>query len=154
MYVTRLDADDWSTGGQQDEVIENPELARIDGVLRRLDGERYTLVVLGAGENTYMGIGGGAGGKYVVFVNYDDQAFYSLKDPDPSISVDDVHALTIGGRQDEHPASQCVDRDAMLRAGLCFATDGTREPSLAWERQEEDEALEHREGASKAEDAE
>jgi Immunity protein Imm1 len=139
MYVTRLDADDWTANSQQDVVTERPELAQIEQALRGLDGERHTLVVLGANETTYMGIGGGTEGHFVVFINYNDEEFYSLKNSDPTISEEESFTLTIGGRRDEYLARQCIGREEMLRAALCFATDGSREPSLSWERQEEDE---------------
>jgi hypothetical protein len=139
MYVTRLDADNWTSGSQQDEVTEHPELAQIEQALRLLDGERHTLVVLGANETTYMGVGGGAEGRFVVFINYADEEFYSLKNADPTVPEDEAYMLTIGGRRDEYLARQCVGREEMLRAALCFAVDGSREPSLTWERQEEDE---------------
>ncbi len=139
MFVIRLDADDWTTGEQGDEVIEQPGLEQIEAALERLDGERYSLVVLGADESTYMGIGGGSGDKYVVFVSYDDQEFYSLWDDELGVAEDGVIILNIGGRKDEYPAQQCVGREAMLRAAKRFAADGTREPTLTWRRQEEDD---------------
>ncbi|MBF6590654.1 MAG: hypothetical protein IVW57_09000 [Ktedonobacterales bacterium] len=150
MYVTRLDADDWTTGQQQNEMIERPDLAGIEAALRRLDGERWTLVVLGTEgdsdtipdttpDTTYMGIGGGAGGRYVVFISDDRGESFILRESETDLPEESAVALVIGGQSGEYPARHCVGQEAMLRAARTFAVDGARDTSLAWERQEDDE---------------
>ncbi|TAF12171.1 MAG: hypothetical protein EAZ77_00265 [Nostocales cyanobacterium] len=57
---------------------ENPTLRQIKMAIFRLDGIKKTLVSLESDDESYMMIGGGNSGKYVVTATLDNYNFYSL----------------------------------------------------------------------------
>lgn len=92
------------------------------------------MVTLGANEETYMSIGGGAE-KYIVTVAFDNLNFYTLLDFAKS---NNIEKLVVGGQHGNFPALQCVDILRCLLAARTFALEGKLDELLTWQ---EDKSL-------------
>lgn len=136
MFVTDLSIENWIDRFNQEEVIETPTWNQIETAIRELNGENKTLVTIGADDETYMSIGGGAKEKYVVTVTFDSLDFFILVDllkPD-----DRKEKLLVGGQQGNYSAKMCVDLLRCLLAARTFALEGRLDSLLYWE---EDKSL-------------
>jgi Immunity protein Imm1 len=130
MFVSDLSVEKWV--GNQDEgtLIENPTWQQIESAICELNGKTQTLVTLGSDEETYMSIGGGAAGKYIVNVTFDGMTFYNLVDRS---QPEKIEQLAIGGQLGNYSAKLCVDLQAALLVAKTFAQSGLLEESLIWE---------------------
>ncbi|BAZ10071.1 hypothetical protein NIES4071_18850 [Calothrix sp. NIES-4071] len=127
-FVSNLSKEKWLGNKNQDNLINEPNWDQIEAAIRELDGANHTLVTLGADEETYMSIGGGAG-KYVVTVTFDNLDFYMLVD---SSKPNDIEKLVIGGQAVNYPANQCIDLLRCLLAARTFALEGKLDQLLTW----------------------
>ena len=135
MFVSDLSTEKWVGNRNESELIENPSWSQIEAAMRELDGKSKTLVTLGADDETYMSIGGGEGGKYIVTVTFDNLNFHVLIEPS---KPDETEKLVVGGQEGVYPAKMCVDLLRCLLAARTFTETGKLEPLLAWE---EDKSL-------------
>ncbi len=127
------------------EFIENQDWNQIEAAIRELDGKSKTLVTLGADDSealatlgasdTYMTIGGGGAGKYVVSVTFDNISFYNLVDLS---KPDRTEKLVVGGQEGIYPSKMCVDLLRCLLAARTFSESGKLDPLVSWE---EDKSL-------------
>jgi hypothetical protein len=90
---------------------------------------------LGADEESYMSIGGGEAGKYIVNVTFDGMTFYNLVDRS---RTEKVESLVVGGQMGNYSAKLCADLQTVLLVARNFAGTGELEASVTWE---EDESL-------------
>jgi hypothetical protein len=81
MFVSKLYTDNWTGNRNEENFIENPIWQQIKMAICNLDGNTKTLVSLEADNESYMIIGGGNAGKYIVTVTLDNETFYSLLRP-------------------------------------------------------------------------
>jgi len=117
------------------DLIENPHWDKIEAAINELDGKSKTLITLGVDDETYMTIGGGKLGKYIVSVTFDNINFHNLVD----LSQPDVtEKLIVGGQEGIYPAKMCVDLLPCLLAARTFAESGKLDSLLVWQ---EDESL-------------
>jgi hypothetical protein len=128
MFVLDMTTEKWVGNKNLGSFIENPNWNQIESAIRELDGVNHTLVTIGADEETYMSIGGGAG-KYVVTVTFDNFDFYILMDSSKS---NDIEKLVIGGQGGNFPANQCIDLLRCLLAARTFALEGKLDELLTW----------------------
>lgn len=134
MFVLDVTTEKWVGNRNQAGFIEDPNWNQLEAAIRQLDGTSHTLVTLGADEETYMSIGGGAG-KYIVTVTFDSLNFYILLDLAKS---DNIEKLVVGGQYGNFPANQCVDILRCLLAARTFALEGKLDELLTWQ---EDKSL-------------
>ncbi|BAZ87514.1 hypothetical protein [Dolichospermum compactum] len=78
MFVSKLYTDNWTGNRNEENFIDNPNWKQIKTAICELDGHRRTLVSLEVDDESYMMIGGGNFGKYVVTATLDNDVFYSL----------------------------------------------------------------------------
>lgn len=135
MFVLDLSVERWVGKRNESELIENPSWSQIEAAIRELDGKNRTLVTLGADDETYMTIGGGELGKYVVTVTFDNISFHNLVDLS---KPDETEKLVVGGQEGIYPAKICVDLLQCLLAARTFAESGKLDELLSWQ---EDESL-------------
>jgi hypothetical protein len=135
MFVSDLSVEKWVGNRNEGDFIENPDWSQIETAIRELDGNSKTLVTLGADDETYMTIGGGESGKYVVSVTFDNISFHSLVDLS---KPDETEKLVVGGQKGIYPAKMCVDLLRCLLAARTFAEIGKLDELLSWQ---EDESL-------------
>jgi hypothetical protein len=133
--VSNLSVEKWLSNRNEGEFIENPDWSQIEVAIRELDGKSKTLVTLGVDDETYMTIGGGEAGKYVVSVTFDNVSFHNLVDLS---KPDSTEKLVIGGQEGIYPAKMCVDLLRCLLAARTFAESGKLDELLCWQ---EDESL-------------
>lgn len=135
MFVLDLSVEKWV--GNQDEgtFIKNPSWQQIESAICELNGKTQTLVTLGADEESYMSIGGGEAGKYIVNVTFDGITFYNLVDRS---RTEKVESLVVGGQMGNYPAKLCADLQTVLLVAKSFAGTGEVEASVTWQ---EDESL-------------
>ncbi|WP_199248416.1 Imm1 family immunity protein [[Phormidium] sp. ETS-05] len=129
MFVSDLSVEKWVGNQNQGTLIENPTWQQIESAISELNGNSQTLVTLGADEESYMSIGGGAG-NYIVNVTFDGMTFYNLVDHS---QPEKIEKLTIGGQLGNYSAKLCVDLQAALLVAKTFAQSGTLEESVNWE---------------------
>ena len=128
MFVLDITTEKWVGNKNQADLIEKPNWNQVEAAIRELDGANHTLVTLGADEESYMSIGGGAG-KYLVTVTFNNLDFYILADLSKS---NDIEKLVIGGQEGNYPANQCVDLLRCLLAARTFALEGKLDELLIW----------------------
>ena len=109
-------------------IIENPTWQQTEAAIDELDGKTRTLVTLGIDEDTYMSIGGGEGGKYIVTVTFDNIEFYNLVDRARSSATE---KQVVGGQLGTYPATICVSLQTALLAAKTFAESGKLEGTIA-----------------------
>ncbi|MBD2083530.1 Imm1 family immunity protein [Trichocoleus sp. ST-U3] len=134
-FVFDLSTEKWVGNRNESQLIESPHWRPIEAAIRELDGKSRTLVTLGADDETYMSIGGGKGGKYIVTVTFDNLNFHVLIEPS---KPDETEKLVVGGQEGIYPAKMCVDLLRCLLAARTFTETGKLEPLLCWE---EDKSL-------------
>ena len=135
MFVSDLSVEKWVGSRNEGELIENPDWNQIEAAIRELDGKSRTLVTLAADDETYMTIGGGESGKYVVSVTFDNLSFHNLVDLS---KPDETEKLVVGGQEGIYLAKICVDLLRCLLAARTFAELGKLDSLLVWQ---EDESL-------------
>lgn len=166
MFVSKLYTDKWTGNRNEENCIENPNWQQIKTAICDLDGNTKTLVSLEIDDESYMMIGGGNAGKYIVTATLDNEVFYSLLYPvDYEIAKSDVaaknnnlsifyqalintnnnnvnsphkHKLIVGGQAGNYSEKVCVNLPQCLIAAITFAESGELEPLFSWE---EDESL-------------
>ena len=127
MFIKRLIGPDDSNFLEK----EDPSWLDIEAAIRRLNGETSTLLIIAAGDPVpHMGIGGGSGGKYVVYATPDNLTFHNLINPNsPTGSC----SLKAGGQWGKYALKMCVDLSHALRAAKTYADSGRCDDGLAWE---------------------
>ena len=130
MLVSDLTVEKWVGNRNEGEFIENPDWNQIEAAIRELNGKSKTLVTLGVDDETYMTIGGGEAGKYIVSVTFDNINFHNLVDLSKS---DSTEKLVIGGQEGIYPAKMCVDLLRCLLAARTFAESGKLDELLCWQ---------------------
>jgi hypothetical protein len=133
--VFKISVETWFKNRNEGEVVKNPAWSQIETAIRQLDGKSKTLVTLGADDETYITIGGGELGKYVVSVTFDNIEFHNLVD---LLKPDETEKLVVGGQEGIYSAKVCVDLLPCLVAARTFAESGKLDTLLAWQ---EDESL-------------
>ncbi|MBD2301561.1 hypothetical protein H6G80_15020 [Nostoc sp. FACHB-87] len=166
MFVSKLYTDKWTGNKNEETFIENPNWQQIKTAICELDGKSKTLVSLEADEQSYMMIGGGNEGQYIVTVTLDNEIFYSLLHPvnyeitnsdtsDDKINLSifyqslinannkntnsaNEQKLVVGGQAGNYSEKICVNLPQCLIAAITFAESGELEPLFTWQ---EDESL-------------
>lgn len=133
MFVLDLSVEKWVENRNEGEFIKNLDWNQIEAAIHELDGKRKTLVILGADDETYMTVGGGRLGKYIVSATFDNISFYNLVD----LSKPDVtEKLVVGGQEGTYSAKMCVDLLRCLLAARTFAESGKLDSLLVWQEEE------------------
>ena len=117
--------------------FKDPTWDAVESELRALNATTNTIVMLSpagpAGtpaDERHMAVGGGDE-HLIVYVTEDNLRFWNAVDP--SRQTDDtILRITIGGQEGEYRISQCVTRQAALRAARQYVEDGSRTADLAW----------------------
>ena len=133
MFVLDLSVEKWVGNRNESDFIENPDWSQIEAAIHELDGKSKTLVTLGVDEETYMTVGGGESGKYVVSVTFDNISFHNLVDLS---KPDATEKLVVGGQEGIYPAKMCVDLLRCLLAARTFAESGELDRLLVWQEEE------------------
>ena len=133
MVVLYLSVEKWVGNRNESDFIENPDWSQIEASIHELDGKSKTLVTLGADDDTYMTVGGGESGKYVVSVTFDNISFHNLVDLS---KPDATEKLVVGGQEGIYPAKICVDLLRSLLAARTFAESGELDRLLVWQEEE------------------
>lgn len=138
MFVLDLSVEKWVGNRDEGDFIENPTWQQIESAIGELNGTTQTLVTLGADEEIYMSVGGGAGGQYIVNVTFDNLTFYNLVVRDSGTEFyrsqpEEVQQLLVGGQLGNYQAKICVDLQTALLAAKTFALAGELEESVSWE---------------------
>ncbi|MEG4323233.1 MULTISPECIES: Imm1 family immunity protein [unclassified Microcoleus] len=134
MFVLNLSAENWVGNQDECELIESPTWNQIEKALRDLNGKTKTLVTLGADDESYMSIGGGESGKYIVNITFDNVSFYNLVEPS---KPDAIEKLVVGGQEGNYSAKMCVNLETALLAAQTFTASGELQRSLSWEEEKE-----------------
>lgn len=132
MFVSNLTIENWVGNKDEGSVIENPYWQQIETAILELNGKNKTLVTLGADEESYMSIGGGEVGKYIVNVTFDNMSFYNLVNYSKSEKIEN---LVVGGQAGSYPAKMCIDLQTVLLAAKTFVELGKLEESVTWEEE-------------------
>ncbi len=120
----------WLGNKNEEYLIDNPDWSQIESAIHELDGKSKTLITLGENDETYITIGGGNGGKYIVSVTFDNLDFYNLVDLS---KLDQKEKLVVGGQEGIYPGKMSVDLLRCLLAARTFAESGKLDSLLSWE---------------------
>lgn len=124
----RIVGDRWSQASASQWSIDTPTHEDLDRVLDQLDAQAYTMVTLHAGEGHLLSIGGG-GGRYVVYVTFDNERFWSLVGRSAATGT---IVLNVGGQKGDYPAEHVVDKDQARGAAHEFLETGQLDPGQQW----------------------
>jgi len=120
------------TGAEENEdiVSECSELPPVKDAIDRLNGETKTAVVLEKDSNNYMIVGGGNGGKYIVYAEVKGKMYImSNKFPIPKGPIE----LTVGGKTSSYEVKHCMGLDMVLEAAKHYADRGALAQTFNWE---------------------
>jgi len=110
--------------------VKNPTWQQIEAAIRRLDGERCTLLILSVGDPVpHMAIGGGENGKYIVYATPDNMSFHTLINPS---APPGKCMLTAGAQRGDYELKICVSLREALQAAKTYAETGEVDAGLAW----------------------
>ncbi|MEO0479454.1 MAG: Imm1 family immunity protein [Planctomycetota bacterium] len=109
-------------------VIASPTETDFRRALTTLDARERTLLSLTRDESTVLMVGGGAG-QYVVTASVRPDEHWALRGSAPAYGEIE---LTAGGQPGLFDASQVVDFDQALLAGLWFLASGALDPRQEW----------------------
>lgn len=130
MAAMRMICDCWDGPNNHNVVREAPSQPEFDEAFERLDAQVHTMVVLDAGGERHMSIGGGAG-QYVVYATFDNEEFWNLLRKAPT---DGVVMLNAGGQEGDFPARQVVGQEEARQAGRSFLASCNLDRTLQWEK--------------------
>src|SRR5205085_3743336 len=104
----------------------------VEEAVGALDGKENTLVILGGKRpEPHMAIGGGADDRYVVYITYDNDEFYTLvNSKKPAREVIEINA---GDEPADFMIHQINPREVVLKAVKSFCENGKHDPKLLWE---------------------
>lgn len=111
--------------------LPNPRWADIELAIRQLNGDDRTVVSFGSGTPApHMAIGGGRGGKYIVYATHDNITFYTMVGADRS---EDKVVFVAGGQPGEYLIRNCVTLQQALLAAQVFAEECRVDSSFDWD---------------------
>jgi hypothetical protein len=123
--------DEWMRGNDFGGVVRGDEITRerIEELVRALDAETRTQVILAAGDEVpHLAIGGGDG-CYIVEATWDNLEFHRAAAPEPEPGEVE---LVVGGQRGSFRRELCVGLEEALVAALAFATTGALARELRW----------------------
>ena len=130
MFVTRLQWDHWEGLHDNGGSIAHPTAFQIEKAIRNMDGLHKTMVILGADNGAFLGVGGGNNGRYVVSVTLDNGIIYTVIQQGDY--AESEVSFNSGGQTANYPAEECVNLESALHAARAFSMDGSLQPTLQW----------------------
>jgi len=129
MFVVEMFADSSEGIERSGNILLNPSWEDIDAAIRKLYGEKCTIVRLQGKGEAHMAIGGGANGRYIVYATFNNEEFFNLVSDDKTIgSV----LLFISGQEGVFPTETVVDVDLVYKTVKTFVEIGKLESDLQW----------------------
>lgn len=142
MYIETLSFEDWQGIHNRGEIITDPTLEQVEAALRDLDGSRRTLVTLQAPDGSYLAIGGGNDGRYVVSATISSgtmggEEIFNLTSPYDAEQRSETLTrcwVVTGGQGADYPRRETVELERALHAARVYAERGVLDSSLPWEQ--------------------
>lgn len=129
MRISAIELDEWDGSKVSELRIENPKWSEIERSILNLDGLRHTIVTVFLSAKTYLTVGGGARSRYIVYVTYDNEVFFTLSCGPHLVGL---ARLVVGGQEGEYPASIIIDQKTTFRAVRGFCETGKHIDELTW----------------------
>lgn len=139
MFVQHVVAEDIdareSVSFSKDIVYENPTWEKVEALIKRLDGDRRSYLMMAASREDLsekiLSIGGGNNGIYICFYYDGDEynIYNQLCDSDQEVDI-------FMGEMSRRSRKECVNLDSVLLAAKTFFEEGVRDPRLKWHRQQ------------------
>lgn len=133
MAVDMLRVCIWEGQHRRDIVLREPAWSEVAAAIDALDGAMHNdlyLIPDAERPETYLCIGGGAGGRYLVTGGVANDRFPTLIDPTRPSSP--ASAIVIGGQESQYPENWLVDREMALRAAQAYWRAGEFDERLRW----------------------
>lgn len=133
MSVASLTTCEWESTDVHECVIKNPSWEDVEEAIRSLDSESRNdlyLKPLFATQDTFLGVGGGAG-RYIVTGSQNGGRFPTLTDP--TCTDEKLVPLRVGGQLGEYPARHIVAIEQALAAVKRFYDAGGFDCGVTWE---------------------
>jgi hypothetical protein len=130
MKWVHLIHDNWLGNNAHEATVADPTWQVIEAVIRALNGNERTGMNFAADDGREFVVGGGPQ-NFIVYVAYNDEEMYTLKDrkkPDRDIEV------TTGGQTGIFSEQEVWDLTVALKAARHFYGCGRHDPSLPWEK--------------------
>lgn len=126
--ATTMITDEWDGVHANNRTVDDVSWAMLDAAVNRLDGQRYTQIVLQYPDRSNMIIGGGPEHFNVLIATADDR-FFVLRNPG---TPEGVIQLIAGGQRGDYPAETLVGRDEALRAARVYLELGIADETQKW----------------------
>ncbi len=130
MHITSISTND-SVPIPVETGFEEPTIAAIRAEIRRLDQAAHSSVILSAGEEEHLCVGGGSG-QYLVYFTPDNLRFWNLINRG---STRGKTTITVGGQEGEYAGRQLVSLQQAIAAAVTYARLGQMDAELSWEEQ-------------------
>jgi hypothetical protein len=127
--VMEIITDCWEGVFSNEESFPLKNVEQLVSAIDALNGKNKTLVGLSYSEDTYLTVGGGNEGRYVVTGNKGD-TIYNLMNPSSGSGKIEIVAGGQGGIFDE---KLCINKTAVIQASLFFYKNVDFDKSLSWE---------------------
>ena len=130
VQIARLTVCEWSNGQRQDASISDPSWAQIESAIRALNARNLNdLYVYLANDDTWLGVGGGAG-RYVVSGCSGGSEFPVLVSLESTSSF--MEQVMVGGQLSEFRRDHVVTLNEALSACREFLDVGGFGPRANW----------------------
>lgn len=135
MHIDTLTFENWQGVQNLGGTVSEPNLRQVETAVCNLDGLRRTLIILESPDGSYLAVGGGNSGRYVISASICDEIYNLVSNMDDKGERSDIATCWIvtGGQGAEYPLRETVDLETALQAAREYATHGTLDSSLVWE---------------------
>ncbi len=118
-------------GRQHGQQLQNPSWEEVEQCVRQLDGVRRTEVLIShRGDDVFLGVCGGASGRYYVGVRTaDEENLAVVGHPDAQGEV----VMLTGGQEVRYPSRFLVDLETAIRVAKHYFEQSTLTTDVAWE---------------------
>jgi hypothetical protein len=123
----------WDDAEEGDHEVPDPDPDLVRDRVLALDGDRFTLVTVMAGE-AHLAVGGDARTGVVAYATFDGETFHQLvRSPtDDGADAGSPVRVVAGGQPGDHPRRAVVEAASAVSAATEFARTGRLADGLDW----------------------
>lgn len=123
--------DNWEGVYSNERALQLVDVKQISDAINELNGRNKTLIGILISEDTYLSVGGGNEGRYVVTGN-SGETIFNLIEKQPDTSSEEIE-IVAGGQAGLYEKKYCVDRKTAIEVAIAFFASHSFESRFDWE---------------------